>query len=285
MPAMDFPTSPTNGQTYGQYYYDGTKGAWRVTGQPGSTVIPSPTAPTSPSPGNLWVNTNDGVLFWYYDDGNSTQWVEVKSNTASGSTVAARVDALEAKPSGLVPIVPTSVTVSSGSASIAADGTVTLGATVGSIRLNGVFNSTYKNYRIIINGKGSATSTEQAFFRLSASGTDAASGYFMFGSFGWINSGSSTSLAASGAWNTTGWTPGYIAPFAFNHIVEVFSPYETKPTNINSTGMGQNDSTGAMYCHWYNGFHNITTAYDGFTLFPNTQGMAAGTTFRVYGYR
>ena len=99
MPALDFPSSPTNGQVYGQYVYDSTKGAWRVSADLLASATPSPTAPTSPVSGDLWFNTNDGVMFMYLNDGNSSQWVEVKSNTASGSTVAARVDVLEANPS------------------------------------------------------------------------------------------------------------------------------------------------------------------------------------------
>ena len=100
MAALDFPSSPTSGQVYGQYVYDSTKGAWRVSADLLASATPSPTAPTNPVSGDLWFNTNDGVMFMYFNDGNTSQWVEVKSNTASGSTVAARVDALEAKPSG-----------------------------------------------------------------------------------------------------------------------------------------------------------------------------------------
>jgi len=37
--ALDFPSSPTNGQTYGNYYYDGTTGAWRSFS---STINPIP---------------------------------------------------------------------------------------------------------------------------------------------------------------------------------------------------------------------------------------------------
>lgn len=149
MPAMDFPASPTNGQVYGAYTYDSTKGAWRVTGVQATSVISSATPPSNPTSGNLWFNTNDGVLFTYFNDGNSSQWVEVKSNTASGSTVAARVDALEAKPPGLVAITPSSVSVGSGTATVGTNGAVTFTSAT-NITLNNVFTSAYKHYQIVL---------------------------------------------------------------------------------------------------------------------------------------
>lgn len=42
----------------------------------GSSVTVSATAPTSPSEGDLWWDTETGVLFIYYNDGSSSQWVE-----------------------------------------------------------------------------------------------------------------------------------------------------------------------------------------------------------------
>lgn len=54
-------------------------GFW-VVGKPKglvSAVEVSDTAPTSPTPGLLWFDTSVGVIFVYYDDGTSLQWVEV----------------------------------------------------------------------------------------------------------------------------------------------------------------------------------------------------------------
>jgi len=42
----------------------------------GSSVSVDDTAPSSPSPGNLWLDTNTGILYVYYDDGNSEQWIQ-----------------------------------------------------------------------------------------------------------------------------------------------------------------------------------------------------------------
>jgi hypothetical protein len=41
----------------------------------GASVTISPTAPGSPSAGDLWFNSENGTLYVYYDDGDSQQWV------------------------------------------------------------------------------------------------------------------------------------------------------------------------------------------------------------------
>ncbi len=79
---LDFPTSPTNGQVYSGYVYNSTVGAWQIPDIGGSIEI-SATAPTGPSDGDLWWDSDDGKLYIYYDDGTSQQWVD-----AAGPSVA-----------------------------------------------------------------------------------------------------------------------------------------------------------------------------------------------------
>ena len=56
----------------------------------GASVTTSDAAPSSPSAGDLWYNTSAGGLFVYYQDANSSQWVEVVGKTgATGATGAA----------------------------------------------------------------------------------------------------------------------------------------------------------------------------------------------------
>jgi hypothetical protein len=40
------------------------------------TVSVSPTVPGSPTNGNLWLNTETGILYVYINDGNSNQWIQ-----------------------------------------------------------------------------------------------------------------------------------------------------------------------------------------------------------------
>lgn len=93
--AISFPPNPTDGQVHAGYYYDLAKTAWRSLPLTQAQSTSSSTPPLTAKPGEFWYNTNDGVLFTYFDDGNSSQWVEVKANSALGSTIANRVDALE----------------------------------------------------------------------------------------------------------------------------------------------------------------------------------------------
>ena len=72
------------------------------TGSGGTSVSVDDTAPSSPSPGNLWLDTNTGILYVYYDDGNSEQWIQPvfpypdTTNLATVSYVNSTVAALPA---------------------------------------------------------------------------------------------------------------------------------------------------------------------------------------------
>ena len=80
---LDFPASPTDGQIYGNWVYSTAKGAWKAKPLTPGQAQPSATAPTNPSNGDQWYNTIDGVLYIYYNDGNSSQWVESRSAITS----------------------------------------------------------------------------------------------------------------------------------------------------------------------------------------------------------
>jgi microcystin-dependent protein len=75
--ALDFPANPTNGQAYDAYVYNSTVGAWQAREDSRTVAVLSSTAPSSANPGDIWVNTNDGISFVYYDDGTSSQWIEL----------------------------------------------------------------------------------------------------------------------------------------------------------------------------------------------------------------
>jgi len=62
----------------------------------GATVTASSTEPVSPSAGDLWYQTDDGVMYIRFDDGDTTQWVPVDSQATVGSGVV--VQEIEAEP-------------------------------------------------------------------------------------------------------------------------------------------------------------------------------------------
>ena len=87
------PSSPAEGDLWFDpsvlktfvYYNDGSANQWvqsNPTGAGGSggggaSVTASDTAPSSPSAGDLWYKSDTNVLYVYYNDGDSSQWVGV----------------------------------------------------------------------------------------------------------------------------------------------------------------------------------------------------------------
>ena len=75
--ALDFPTSPVDGQVYENYQWDDTAGVWNlVPSLVQARYVISDTAPLEPESGDAWFNSTDGVTYIYYDDGDSAQWVQ-----------------------------------------------------------------------------------------------------------------------------------------------------------------------------------------------------------------
>jgi len=58
--------------------WDGT--SWESAGGSGGATI-SATAPSNPQPGDLWLDTTSALMYVYYDDGSSAQWVAAVGGT------------------------------------------------------------------------------------------------------------------------------------------------------------------------------------------------------------
>jgi hypothetical protein len=114
--------------------------------------------------------------------------------TVANAYTKSETDSLVGAAPGLKLLVPTSVAVGSGSASIGTAGQVTFtGAS--SVSINGVFSSTYDSYRIMFHVT-SASANNYPILRLRASGTDNSSSNYNFGirQFGYNQTGAVTSL-------------------------------------------------------------------------------------------
>ena len=87
MAALNFPDSPQEGEVFtaGIKTWRFVNGAWVSLGTGEGTVIASQdTQPPNPDPGDLWFDSNTGVLNVYYDDGDSQFWVDVSSGAGTG---------------------------------------------------------------------------------------------------------------------------------------------------------------------------------------------------------
>ena len=90
--AINFPDSPNNGDTFQsgniKYTYSSTTGAWNSTDSSTitatSTMTISDNAPSNPEVGAMWFDSSSSKTFIYYNDGDSSQWIQINPNTQTG---------------------------------------------------------------------------------------------------------------------------------------------------------------------------------------------------------
>lgn len=149
-------------------------------------------------------------------------------------------------------------------------GTVSF-TSVSSLSLNGVFNSTYNNYKMIIDYQVSAAFPK---IRLRANGSDATSADYSWQSFQFSN----TTVDVR---RNTGDTTWDISASVGNNVtqfieLELYNPFASSLT----WGFAKSYQSGSGQ---FNNFRmNTSTSYDGFTLYPSTSTMTG--TISVYGY-
>ena len=118
MAAVNFPDSPSDGDTQDvggiTYTYSSSKGYWTAAagggggGGGGASVTTDDSAPGSPSDGDLWYDTDDGGMFVYYQDTDSSQWVEVIGSQGAAGPAGADGGAGVASVYATVDALPTS---------------------------------------------------------------------------------------------------------------------------------------------------------------------------------
>jgi hypothetical protein len=150
-------------------------------------------------------------------------------------------------------------------------------ATAATLFIDGCFTSTYSNYFITFQSTA-VTSTGSFMFKLRASSTANSTNYGYGGLQYYTTANatnqqnaSDTSMLFSAASGTS---------YTFNTIY-VSTPAVAQPTPIM-----------VDFVSWYSnyaggsirGFHNVSTAYDGFQITSNTGATITGT-IRVYGIR
>jgi hypothetical protein len=219
-------------------------------------------------------NPTNGQVFsnWIYDS-SITAWRNVNTDTG--------VAALNTM--GLRNVVPSSVVVGSGSATVNANGQVSFTA-ASSISLNGVFTSTYNHYRIIYTlGVGSSTNGELRIRYRASNSDNSSTTYFQvvqcLSINGTANTFSGTSLSY-GALSETATTA--IGTNFYGGGLDVRNPQAPLTTTSQWQSFGFRPGTGEAT--WQGGNHfNATTQFDGFSIYLSAAGTMTGNV-TVYGY-
>jgi len=78
MASLNFPANPADGDFYEGFQYDGTFGVWkRVGGSGAASMTVSETPPTQGlTSGAMWLDSTTGNTYIYYEDGNTSQWIQ-----------------------------------------------------------------------------------------------------------------------------------------------------------------------------------------------------------------
>lgn len=77
--ALDFPANPSDGDIFGSYVWNAAKSVWQGKEESATVAVMSTSVPVNAKNGDIWFNTASGMAYVFYDDGNSTQWVELMS--------------------------------------------------------------------------------------------------------------------------------------------------------------------------------------------------------------
>lgn len=80
--------------------YESSTSRWRNKVASGGVTV-SDSRPLTPIAGDAWFDSNDGTLYVFYVDANTSQWVQVQANSALEGTILARLGALEGRATAL----------------------------------------------------------------------------------------------------------------------------------------------------------------------------------------
>ena len=176
---------------------------------------------------------------------------------------------------GLILITPTSVdkTGTGSTATVSANGSVEFSACA-TLSLNGVFSADYDNYMIVARTQTNDNWAIQCRMRLSGTDNTAASSYVtQYWSAG------STTVSAARVTDTFGYIGARGNTQRAGFVATIYGPYLAQPTALRSTVA--DDASSATVTD-YAFTHNVSTAYDGFTMYVT--GTVSGRV-AVYGMR
>lgn len=173
---------------------------------------------------------------------------------------------------GLVKVIPTSVSSAGGtSATLAANGTVTIGSGNTQITINGAFSALYDSYKILVTG-GTYSTTCDLGMRLGAAITNYRY-QFIYGNL-------ATTLSTDGSVGSDRFPYcGITGGTQMLADIQVIGPFNAASTMIHCHG-----GRIGNYLGTFTGGQTDTTSFTSVTFLPSAGTMTGGT-IRVYGYR
>lgn len=144
-----------------------------------------------------------------------------------------------------------------------------------SVSINNCFTSTYKNYRLLFSGNGSASSSLS--WRLRSSGSDIVGNFYYWQRFYIENTTSAGTYQGPYTADISNWG---IDTGVTSVAADIFNPYVVERTHYTSLNHYNGAVSGARFG---GGVYYATTQADGITLYPST-GTFSGN-IMIYGYR
>lgn len=218
--------------------------------------------PSNPTNGQVYAN--------YIYDSSITAWRNVNTDTGIGTLNAM----------GLKNVVPTSISASSGSATVNANGTVTMNA-ITSVSLNGVFSSAYNRYQVVFSGTNSSGGAN-FYFRYRAAGADANAGNTYYCASYRFRSDSSTIINAASDNNAIVLSGGSSLSTNLAGLVTI---HDVAVSGTKTLQYGQHtvlETNTLNYLMVSSSQTQGAAAYDGISFFPSA-GTFTGT-ITVYAY-
>jgi hypothetical protein len=287
----------------------------------GGGVTVSATAPATPIAGDAWYDTVDGTLYVYYNDGDSSQWVEVAANSGISvalegrlgvvetyvTTLQSEMDTAQDDINALEALFPVSIASGGTGASTLAEAQNSLG--VGLVNIvpptvnfsGGTATSNSLN-EIVFSGVTSFSlnnvfSSDYSNYKIVLAGGLAGTSNGINLQFQLRQSGANrtsayyangvvqvgtTAPAASFFSNSSSYSSNNLSTAAYNaQVMEIIGPHVSSRP---TTILNQaNGASGSALFRLVNGgIHDVAESHDGFTFF-----VASGTisgTVQVFGY-
>ena len=192
--------------------------------------------------------------------------------TVANAYTKSETDGVAAAAAGLRMVVPSSVSVGSGSGSVNAAGYVSFNG-ASSVSLNDVFSSTYDFYKIIV--KAAHSNDGELRMRLRVSGSDNSTSNYHYQ----VIEASSTTIQSARYTSQSSWQLSYEEDTNYHEIM-IYNPFTTEKT-VGDSKVARGNTT-PLFMNFTLGF-GLTTSFTGLTIYPSGGNITGN--IAVYGLK